>query len=51
MMNTKKTLYPIDPLKQIDLTDASRVSEILRDLTDKLNISPKVLINDYKLTR
>lgn len=53
-------------LKQIDLIDAiggkSRVSEILnrkrkltvdmiRKLAMRLNISPKVLINDYKLTR
>jgi len=53
-------------LKQIDLVDAiggkSRVSEILnrkrkltvdmiRKLAMRLSISPKVLINDYKLTR
>lgn len=53
-------------LKQVDLIDAiggrSRVSEILnrkrkltvdmiRKLTKRLNISAKVLINDYKLTR
>lgn len=53
-------------LKQIDLIDViggkSRVSEILnrkrkltvemiRKLTTKLNISPRVLINDYQLTR
>lgn len=53
-------------LKQIDLIDViggkSRVSEILnrkrkltvemiRKITTKLNISPRVLINDYDLTR
>lgn len=53
-------------LRQVDLVDAiggkSRVSEILnrkrkltvemiRKLTDRLNISAKVLINDYQLTR
>lgn len=53
-------------LKQVDLIDAiggrSRVSEIInrkrkltvdmiRKLTKRLNISAKVLINDYKLTR
>lgn len=53
-------------LKQIDLIDViggkSRVSEILnrkrkltvemiRKITTKLNISPRVLINDYNLTR
>jgi len=53
-------------LKQVDLVDTiggkSRVSEILnrkrrltvemiRKLTTRLNISPKVLINDYQLTR
>ncbi|MBA4410693.1 MAG: transcriptional regulator [Bacteroidota bacterium] len=52
-------------LKQVDLVEAiggkSRVSEILnrkrkltvemiRELTNKLNISPRVLIKDYKLT-
>lgn len=53
-------------LKQIDLVDAigekSRVSEILnrkqkltvemiRNLTTHLNLSPRVLISDYELTR
>jgi HTH-type transcriptional regulator/antitoxin HigA len=53
-------------LKQIDLIDAiggkSRVSEILnrkrkltvemiRKLTQRLNLSPGLLINDYQLTR
>ncbi len=53
-------------LKQVDPANAiggeSRVSEILNrkrkltvkmicNLTDKLNISPKVLISDYQLTR
>ena len=53
-------------LKQVDLVDAiggkSRVSEILnrkrkltvemiRNLTNTLNLSPGVLINDYQLTR
>lgn len=53
-------------LKQVDLVDAiggkSRVSEILnrkrkltvdmiRDLHKRLNLSPELLINDYKLTR
>ena len=53
-------------LRQVDLVDAiggkSRVSEILnrkrrltvdmiRKLTTRLNISPRVLINDYQLAR
>ena len=53
-------------LKQLDLVDAiggkSRVSEILsrkrkltvemiRNLTQKLNLSPKLLITDYQLVR
>ena len=53
-------------LKQLDLVDAiggkSRVSEILnrkrkltvemiRNLTQKLNLSPKLLISDYQLIR
>jgi HTH-type transcriptional regulator / antitoxin HigA len=53
-------------LRQVDLVDAiggkSRVSEVLnrkrrltvdmiRKLTTRLNISPRVLINDYQLTR
>jgi HTH-type transcriptional regulator/antitoxin HigA len=53
-------------LKQVDLVDAiggkSRVSEVLnrkrkltvemiRNLTIRLNLSPKLLINDYQLTR
>ncbi|WP_158858481.1 helix-turn-helix domain-containing protein [Lunatibacter salilacus] len=53
-------------LKQIDLVDAiggkSRVSEVLnrkrkltvdmiRNLTKRLNLSPGLLINDYKLVR